>query len=133
LFVDFRVTYIKEGHVTVFGLFKHFLKDFGVPQKYVNLDVVFKEEVDNKKKVVCVTNYDTRSIISNNDLNKCTLIPVEEIDMTCNIMSDNHIYFQSYIRIKSSFEFPEQIEKLAFIIVRKIMLRTKQFIEKMII
>ena len=131
LFVDFHVSRIKDGHVTVFALFKHFLKDFGAPQKYVNIDVMFHDEKDNKKKVICTTNYNTHSIVSKKELTNCVLIPVEEIDMTCNLESDSHIYFESYIRVNSSFEFPDQIEKLAFIIVRKIMLRTKQFIEKM--
>jgi hypothetical protein len=132
LFLDFKMVEITEGHVTVFVLCKHFFKDFGAPQCYFYVDVIFEKEILAKIHIRSQTNYNTsKLLLLNPELKKCILVPLEDMNMVCHINSDHDVYIETIINIKSHIELPEQFEKIALIVSRKIMLRTKQFIEKM--
>ena len=43
IFEDFYIEKHSDKSATVFILFKHFLSDFGLPQKYAHLDVIFEQ------------------------------------------------------------------------------------------
>ena len=53
---DFNLTMQSESCATLYILIKHFFDDFGIPQKYVNLDIKLKK---NNNKIIfnCTTNY----------------------------------------------------------------------------
>jgi hypothetical protein len=96
------------------------------------MDIVFEKEKSNQIRINGKTNYNINELVSvKTDLKKCLSIPVEDMNMICYLNSEHDVYIEDVIKFKTNIELPEQFEKMAFIVSKKIMLRTKQFIENM--
>ena len=128
IFEDFKIEIKSETSATAYILFKHFFEDFGIPQKYAQLDINITK-IDNQIIFTSKTNYD----IPNNVQMKPTLelIPIDYIKTNFTIIAPNKIFIRNITNFCSNIELPDFIEKLATTIIIKIFLRTKQFIEKM--
>jgi len=116
--------------ITIVLLLKHFFKDFGITQKYVHLDIEFEDEYESKIVVHATTAKNNPKIL-NNMFEKCDLVLIDDVKITCNIKTPHDISFESTINFNIVNEIPDYIEKMACTIINKIFLRTKQFIENM--
>ena len=121
IFEDFKLEIHSESSATVYILFKHFFEDFGIPQKYVDLNIILTK-VDNQ--------YIFKSNTNNNN-NTIELVPIYDMETICTVITPNKISIKNITKLKNPYNFPEFIEKFAINVISKIFLRTKQFIEKL--
>jgi hypothetical protein len=130
IFEDFYLEKHSENCATVYILFKHLFKDFGLPQKYAHLDIIF-EKID--KQIFY-------KITTNNNLPKrnlrpieAELIPISNVNTACEFINPHKVSVKTVSSFNKNMELPEFIERLATTIISKIFLRIKQFIEKILI
>jgi hypothetical protein len=130
IFDDFYLDVTGSESATVYILFKHFFDDFGVPQKYVHIDIsiektekqiIFKTTTNNVAPKVNIPNKDAQ------------LIPINSVTATCDLITPHKASIKTATSFHKSMQLPEFIEKLATTVISKIFLRTKQFIEKIAI
>ena len=116
--------------ITVFLLLNHFFKDFGISQKYIHLDIEFEDEQDSKIIIHATTNNNNLNTV-NFTIEKCELLLIDDVKITCYIKTQHDISFESIIIFNNTNEIPDYIEKMSCTLINKLFLRTKQFIENM--
>ena len=124
IFEDFKMDIINETEVNMYSLFKHFFKDVGLPQRYSFLKV---NMLTNENNIIFTANtiYDNL----HPPPSKISILPVENMIMTCTVIQPHKVAFISDLCFNIKFDIPIMFEKLATTIFSKIFMRIKQFIE----
>jgi hypothetical protein len=104
---------------------KHLFVDLGLPQKYSYLHMT-KKHVNNN------TQFIASSIFSEKPQNipdEAELLPIEKLIIDCDAENINRVNFNCLIVFHDKFNVPPFIEKMVGVIINKIFIRGKQFIE----
>jgi hypothetical protein len=125
IFDDYKVTIHNECEATVYFLFKHFLRDLGLPQKYAYIKVVL-EKTNNLIKFKAHT---IDSFIPNNLPKDVELVSVNNINVECILETPHNMNYHSSLTLYTSMDMFEFLENFAIKVLVKIFLRIKQFIE----
>lgn len=122
IFDDFYFTQENEG-ANVYFLIKHFFSDFGFPQKYLSLNVE-KVEDEKNKTLVFVCQDDKSGFFEKGDQ-----LNTEIIQFKCKFFNDHYAELESTIFFDKNTEIPAFVEKMAGVLIGKIVFKVKQFIE----
>lgn len=113
----------EDAEITL--LMKHFFNDLGIPQKYSHMSLR-KNVSDN-----CVT-FVGSSIFSERPTcvpNGVEQLPIEKLNIDCIMASPHRVDLNCLIIFDNSLIIPAFIEKVIGIIINKIFMRVKKFIE----
>lgn len=124
IYIKNEVNVINENEATVILLLFHFFEDLGLPQKYAHLNIV---RTINDKAITFVgtVNPGLPSIIPQ----EATMLPFNSIICNCDIITPHKIDFSFDIKFDKNHYIPPFVEKMIGVILNKIFLRVKQFIE----
>jgi len=129
IYENMELEKISEDQVVVVLLLKHFFEDIGLPQKYARLHIIRSCE----KQLVTF-----KSTTIDSNINKFGFIPecaelltIEDLDMVCQLVNQHEVSFSLNITFVNNIDIPSFIEKTICVILNKIIMRIKQFIEKM--
>jgi len=152
IFDDFSLDIHSDNEADIYLSFKHFFEDLGFPKRYNLLHVNMYNRgcngAEKGRSVVadpesgaladdsdtnCViftanTRYNTPLKHTNVNVNS-TILPIDNLQITCNIVTAHKIKIVNVITFNTSFEIPGFVEKMSVQIFNKIFLRIKQFIE----
>ena len=104
---------------------KHFFNDLGFPQKYSHMSL--KKSVSPNR-----INFVGASIFSEKPSyipNEVELLPIDRLDIDCTIVSPHKVSLNCLIVFNNSLVIPTFIEKVIGIIINKIFVRVKKFVE----
>jgi hypothetical protein len=113
----------EEANITV--IIKHFFNDLGFPQKYSNMS--FKKNIAEQ----CII-FSGSSIFSEKPdyiPKDIELVPIDNLNIECNINSPHKVTLNCSIVFNNSLDIPSFIEKVIGIIINKIFIKVKKFIE----
>lgn len=125
IFDDFSLDIHSNNEADIYLSFKHFFEDLGFPKRYSLLHVNMHNETNS---VIFTANTRYNIFLKNANAN-ATILPIDNLEITCNIENAHKIKIVNVITFNSSFEIPGFVEKMSVQIFNKIFLRTKQFIE----
>lgn len=120
---------LDENNAEYVLIMKHFFADIGLPQRYYHFIM--------KKKI----NLEENTIIFNSDTicdrkpeyidKKIEFLPIDKMICECKFTSQerNKMMFSALILFDNKLSIPEYVEKVVGVIVNKIFMRVKQFIE----
>ena len=123
--LDIHSSGCNETDADIFLSIKHFFEDLGFPKRYSLLHVNMHNETNS---VIFTANTRYNIFLKNANAN-VTILPIDNLKITCNIENAHKIKIVNVITFNSSFEIPGFVEKMSVQIFNKIFLRTKQFIE----
>lgn len=130
IFDDFKIKLIDDKNVECYFLIKHFFSDFGLPQKYIHLDVEKIEDLDNNTILFVCKNSITNAL----DIPKIgEPMKYEFMLLKCKIINDHYIIINNQIILSNDIEIPAFAEKMVGIITSKMFFKIKQFIENIAI
>lgn len=127
IFDDFSLDIHSDNEADIYLSFKHFFEDLGFPKRYSLLHVNMHNDT-NSVIFTANTMYNTPHKNANANAN-ATILPIDNLKITCNIETAHKIKIINVITFNSCFEIPGFVEKMSIQIFNKIFLRTKQFIE----
>jgi hypothetical protein len=108
---------------------KHFFKDLGLPQRYSSLVVT---QSSNHAQNIIEFNGKTNPFEKPPNLpKKAELLPLEHMNIKCEIISNHKIDFCVELIFENNFNLIPMVEKLAGRILHKIFNTTKLFIQSM--
>ena len=116
---------INEEEAQITLLMKHFFNDLGFPQKY---SYMYLKKITTDKGI----NFVGSSIFFEKPViipNEVELLPIEKINIECTMDTQHKINLNCLIVFHNSLVIPSFIEKVIGIIINKIFVRVKQFIE----
>ncbi len=127
VFEDCNFELINENEANVYILVKHYFKELGIPKRYLYLNA--KIDITNNSIVFKLkTIYDKLPSI-NNFPDNVTILPMDNMIANCDITDHHNVVFINNIFFSASFDIPEFVEKFSLILLSKLFLRIKQFIE----
>ena len=120
---------IDENNAEFIFIMKHFFADIGLPQRYYHF-MMTKIFNTNENKIV----FTSETINGNKPdfINKdIEFLPINKMIYECQFTSlqRDKILFSALISFDKNLPIPEYIEKVVGLIVNKIFIRVKQFIE----
>lgn len=127
-FEDVKLNIIDENTAQIFVLMKHLFEDFGMPQRYLCLDL---KRVSTDEGIIVFSGYPTEYNTDIKIKENTEPLPLENIKIVCILETDHKINFHQEIIYNQSFNIPKFMEKMAGIIFTKMFLRTKLFIENL--
>lgn len=120
---------IDENNAEFIFIMKHFFADIGLPQRYYHFiltknfnqnenKITFKSEIINDKKPEFISK-------------DIEFLPINKMDFECQFTSlqRDKMLFNAFIVFDKNLSIPEYVEKVVGLIVNKIFIRVKQFIE----
>lgn len=120
---------IDENNAEFIFIMKHFFADIGLPQRYYHFiltknfnqkenKITFKSEIINDKKPEFISE-------------DIEFLPINKMDFECQFTSllRDKMLFNAFIVFDKNLSIPEYVEKVVGLIVNKIFIRVKQFIE----
>lgn len=120
---------IDENNAEFIFIMKHFFADIGLPQRYYHFiltknfsqhenKISFKSEIINNQKPEFISK-------------DIEFLPINKMDFECQFTSlqRDKMLFNAYIVFDKNLSIPEYVEKVVGLIVNKIFIRVKQFIE----
>ena len=119
------LTKIDESDAKITLLMKHFFNDLGIPQKYSHMSL-------QKKFTEQGVNFVGASIFSEKPTyipSDVELLPINNLNIDCTVVSPHKVNFNCVIIFNNVLIVPPFIEKIMGIIVNKVFIRLKQFIE----
>jgi hypothetical protein len=122
IFTDMNMELLSKNHATIYIRMFHFFADFGIKQKYIDID----SHISKSDKTVI---FHATTIHSKKE--SCELLPLTSIIAVCNIVNPHKVAFTISFCFDEIFEASDIIEKMVVTLFCKIILRTKQCIEKM--
>jgi len=129
IFDDFSLDIYSDNEADIYLSFKHFFEDLGFPKRYSLLHVNMHSDT-NSAIFTANTIYNTLHKNANVNVNvNSTILPIDNLQITCNIVNAHKIKIVNVITFNTSFEIPGFVEKMSVQIFNKIFLRIKQFIE----
>ena len=119
-----------EGNVVI--TLKHLFADLGLPQKYINTNVVMKKQHDQS-----LTSFHIKNIgvlpeiekLNETEGNNYELFKLKNVIIYCKYVNKHKINVEYYIYYPNSFLLSSILEKIICSVVYKIFIRTKLFIE----
>ena len=127
IFDDFSLDIYSDNEADIYLSFKHFFEDLGFQKRYNLLHVNMHNDT-NCVIFTANTRYNTPLKHTNVNVNS-TILPIDNLQITCNIVTAHKIKIVNVITFNTSFEIPGFVEKMSVQIFNKIFLRIKQFIE----
>lgn len=112
------------------SLMKDIYSDLGIPQSYVCMSVEIVKFSD-VLKFICKPLPDKIVPVDFGGIPDLYLLPVKNLIIDCNILTNHHIEINCNIKIDDDVEIEPFIEKMVMSIVNKIFIRLKQFIESL--
>ncbi len=114
----------------VYFLIKHFFSDFGLPQKYMHLQI--QKIQDEKSNAVLFFCQNANPDIYTSVLripNKGEQMNTDLIHVVCYVINDHQVDVVNTIFLHEDVDIPAVVEKMAGILISKMFLKVKQFIE----
>lgn len=131
IFDDFDMNLNKSGHeAEVYFLIKHFFSDFGLPQKYMHLQI--QKIQDEKSDAILFFCQNANPDLYTSILNipsKGEQMNTDLIHIVCNAINDHKVDVVNTIFLNNHVDIPAVVEKMAGILISKMFLKVKQFIE----
>jgi hypothetical protein len=119
------VNIINDNEAIGVFLIKHFFEDIGISQKYSH--ILIKKFVEKD----CIT-FASQTITSDKPdfiPDNVDLVKFETMICKCNIITPHKIDFNFIITFEKKLNIPPYAEKLIGVLIHKIFIRVKQFIE----
>jgi hypothetical protein len=127
IYLKNTLTKINDSEANINLLFNHFFEDIGMPQRYSIINTK-KFTTDNKITFISKTN---ESSYSNEIPKDAVLLPVN-LNIDCHIITPHKInFFVNFYYDENDIIYPIQVQKIIGIILNKIFIRVKQFIENL--
>lgn len=127
VFEDYNIEMIDENEANIYFLVKHYFKELGIPKRYIYLNAKIirtSDNIDFNIKII----YNKLPNINNIHID-ASILPVDYMDVICNIKNQHNVVFLNNIIFLKRIEIPEFIEKFSLTLFSKMFIRTKQFIE----
>jgi len=120
---------IDENNAEFIFIMKHFFADIGLPQRYYHF-ILTKNFNQNENKITFkseIINNQKPEFISKD----IEFLPINKMDFECQFTSlqRDKMLFNAFIVFDKNLSIPEYVEKVVGLIVNKIFIRVKQFIE----
>jgi hypothetical protein len=129
IFDDFSMSQSGE-RAEVYFLIKHFFSDFGLPQKYMHLNV---EKIENEEAntIIFVCQNQNPDLYTSvlKIPSKGDQMEIELIHLTCKLTSDHCVEMKQVMFFDNELNIPSFVEKMAGTLISKTIMRVKQFIE----
>ena len=125
IFDDYKVTIHNESEASVCFLFKHFLRDLGLPQKYAYINV----RLERNNNIIQFKAETIKEGVPNNLPKDVELVSVNNINVECILETPHKMNYHSSLTLYTSMDMFELLENFAIKVLVKIFLRIKQFIE----
>ena len=109
---------------------KDLYSDLGIPQSYVCMSVEMVK-LNDVIKFNCLPLLNRTTPLEFSGISDLYLLPVKNLIIDCNILTNNHIEINCRINIDDDIEIEQFIEKMVITVVHKIFIRLKQFIENL--
>jgi hypothetical protein len=129
VFDDFKYKHVDDNCVESYFLIKHFFSDFGLPQKYSHTNVEKIEDLENNS-VLFICKNSTTNIL--NIPNKGEMMNLDYMFLKCKFTNDHKIELVCHIFFRE-MDIPAFVEKMSGIIISKMFIKVKQFIENIAI
>jgi hypothetical protein len=116
---------INDNEAIVVILMKHFFEDLGLPQRFTYLHI---EKIVNENNITFIS----KSIRTHRPTNmpkEAELMPILEMTSTCHVITPHNIDFHFNIIFDTELNIQPFTEKIVGLILNKIFIRVKQFIE----
>ena len=127
IFDDFDMNQ-RGDEAEVYFLIKHFFSDFGLPQKYMHLQI--QKIQDEKSNAILFFCQNANPELYTSVLSKGEQMNIDLIHVACNIINDHKVDVVNTIILNEGVDIPAVVEKMAGILISKMFLKVKQFIEK---
>ena len=114
------------------SLMKDIYSDLGIPQSYMCMEVQIVKLID-VVKFKCQSLSDKTTPAEFSGIPNLYLLPVKNLIIDCNILTNHHIEINCKIMVDDDIEIEPFIEKMVITIIHKIFIRLKQFIETLTI
>lgn len=119
---------IDDNNAIMTILIKNFFQDLGLPQYYCNI-IVTKNIQENNIFFHATTNQNNPKDMPND----AKQLNVSNLNIICNANNNHMVNIHINIIFDNQFQIPLFVEKMAGLILNKIIKRLKLFIEKMIL
>ena len=131
LFDDFKIIINNEDQATIYILFKWLFKDFDIKQCAVVLNI---KRSSLKNEQICFECSNAINIIDNsfNIPSNVQIIQVDNLTICFDISDKHNIHVDNTIIFQKKPNILPYIQKMTAQIISKMIMNTKQFIEKMI-
>lgn len=125
IFEDYKLIIHNDNNASAYFLFKHFMRDLGVPHKYAYINIVL-EKSNNLIQFKAQT---IQSDIPDNLPNDVELLEINNIVVDCLLETPHKMNYSSVLTTSSKIEILDFLENFATCVFSKIFIRIKQFIE----
>jgi hypothetical protein len=117
---------INENEAILTLVMKHFFEDLGLPQRYSFLYI-------NKTNYANAILFESKSIKSYrpDGVDGCELMAIKSMNSVCASITPHTMNFNFDVIFEDYMKIPPFAEKMIGMIINKIFIRVKQFIEKM--
>ena len=132
VFDDFKYKHIDDNCVESYFLIKHFFSDFGLPQKFSHTNVEKIDDPENNSILFICKNSITNILNIPNIPNKGEMMNLDYMCLKCKITNNHKIEVLSHIFFRE-MDIPAFVEKMSGIIISKMFIKVKQFIENITI
>jgi len=128
IFDGFTMNKKSHTEAETYFLMKHFFSDFGLPQKYTHLDIIKVDDSENNAILFSCKNTECYTLDINVPTNSEQL-NVDIILFKCKLNSDHEVVITCDVFFNDNALIPVFAEKMASIIISKMFIKVKQFIE----
>jgi hypothetical protein len=125
IIIDYNIEIINENEANIYLLLKRIFEDLGFNQKYVHLNVKINKKENNTTFVSSLNEV----IPSKVREKEWSLLPLNSVIIECDTTNKHSVRMKSSVSFDAMFEIPSFVEKFSAIIIGKVFLRIKQFIE----
>ena len=128
IFNNMKLDIVSDNHATIYMKMNHFFEDFGIMQKYLHVDayiVRFNNTITFRAYSI------NPDLLIHKNHSTCELLEVSMISIECTIINPHKVTFTAFIFFEETYEVSDMIETMASSLFCKLLLRTKQCIEKM--
>jgi hypothetical protein len=130
LLVDFKMKLIDDKNGECYFLLKHLFSDFGLPQKYIHLDIEKIEDSENNTILFVCKNSTTNTL---NIPKIGEQMSYEAMFFKCKLVNNHCISVENNIFLSEETDVPAFVEKMVGIVTSKMFIKIKQFIENVTI
>jgi hypothetical protein len=129
IFEKINLQKINENEATINILIKHLFEELGLPQRFTYVDI--KREVTENK--VTFFSQTIKSERPDGIPDNAELMPIENVIINCNVITHHKINFSCNILFQNNKVLLPVIEKIFSLVLFKIFIRVKHFIENVIV
>lgn len=117
---------INENEATLMLVMKHFFEDLGLPQRYIFIHI---HKIVNENSIL----FESESIKNYrpDGVNDCEQMTIKKMTTLCTCLTPHIMNFNIEVIFEDYTKIPPFAEKMIGMIINKIFMRVKQFIEKM--